>query len=114
MTRSGRSSYCGARTSAWNVNRRKSEKRPYLALKGFLGSEMGGRAEVSYEEVAQTLGLSNAAVTTNIHRLRQRHRQLVREEVQATVLEATDVDAELHALCEALLQAEGRVRTTDA
>lgn len=50
------------------------------------------------------------AVTTLIHRLRQRHTQLVREEVARTVLDPAEVEAELHGLCEALVQAEGRVR----
>jgi hypothetical protein len=34
----------------------------------------------------------------------------VREEVAQTVLNPDDVDAEVHALCEALVQARGRVR----
>ena len=49
-------------------------------------------------------------VTSLIHRLRQRHTQLVREEVERTVLDPAEVEAELHGLCEALVQAEGRVR----
>jgi hypothetical protein len=49
-------------------------------------------------------------ITSLIHRLRQRHTQLVREEVERTVLDPTEVEAELHALCEALVQAKGRVR----
>jgi hypothetical protein len=52
-----------------------------------------------------------AAVTTIIHRLRQRHKQLVREEVERTVLDPADIDAELHVLCEVLVKAEGRIRT---
>ena len=86
----------------------------FQTLKGFLAGEVGSPDSITYEGAGQALGLSKAAVTTNIHRLRQRHRQLVREEVQATLLEPTQVDAELHALCEALVQAEGRVRTPDA
>jgi hypothetical protein len=62
-------------------------------------------------QAAHTLGVSVSAVTTIIHRLRQRHKQLVREEVEHTVLDPAEVDAELHGLCEALVQAEGRVRT---
>jgi RNA polymerase sigma factor (sigma-70 family) len=83
----------------------------FQTLKGFLGGDIGGRVQITYEEAASTLGISVSAVTTIIHRLRQRHKQLVREEVEHTLLDPADVDAELHGLCEALVQAEGRVRT---
>jgi RNA polymerase sigma-70 factor (ECF subfamily) len=82
----------------------------FVTLKGFLGGDDGGRVPVSYEEAALTLGVNVAAVTTLIHRLRQRHRQLVREEVERTVTDPADVEAELHGLCEALLQAQRQVR----
>jgi RNA polymerase sigma factor (sigma-70 family) len=82
----------------------------FLTLKGFLGGDIGGRAQITYEEAARILGVSVAAVTTLIHRLRQRHKQLVREEVERTLLDPADVDAELHGLCEAIVKAEGRVR----
>ena len=60
---------------------------------------------------ADTLGVGVPNVTSLIHRLRQRHAQLVREEVERTVLDPAEVEAELHGLCEALVQAEGRVRS---
>ena len=53
-------------------------------------------------------GRSN--VTRLIHRLRQRHMQLVREEVERTVLDPAEVEAVVHGLGEAVVQAEGRVR----
>ena len=79
-------------------------------LKGFSGREVDGHAPVTYEQAADALGVSVANVTSLIHRLRQRHTQLVREEVERTVLDPAEVEAELHGLCEALVQAEGRVR----
>ena len=81
----------------------------FLALKCFLGED-GSRAKVSYQETARTLGVGVPAVKTLIHRLRQRHAQIVREEVERTVSEPAEVDAEVHALCEALIAAEGRIR----
>ena len=51
------------------------------------------------------------AVKTLIHRLRQRHAQLVRAEGERTVEDPDDVEDELRSLREALLAAEGRVRT---
>jgi hypothetical protein len=59
---------------------------------------------------AQTLGIGVPAIKTLIHRLRQRHAQLVRQEVERTASETAEVDAEVHALCEALIAAEGRIR----
>jgi RNA polymerase sigma factor (sigma-70 family) len=81
----------------------------FAALQGFLGDE-GRRTGVSYEAAAQTLGIGVPAVKTLIHRLRRRHGQLVREEVARTVLDPAQVDAEVHALCDALIAAGGRVR----
>jgi hypothetical protein len=82
----------------------------FRTLKGFLGGDGGGRAQVTYEDAGRNLGIGVAAVTTHIHRLRTRHRQLVREEVERTVMDPADVETELHGLCEALVQAEGQVQ----
>jgi RNA polymerase sigma factor (sigma-70 family) len=81
----------------------------FAALKGFLGDD-GQRSELSYEEAARALRVSVPAAKTLIHRLRRRHAQLVREEVARTISDPAEVDAEVHALCEALIAAEGRVR----
>jgi RNA polymerase sigma factor (sigma-70 family) len=81
----------------------------FAALHGFLGND-GRQMGVSYEAAAQTLGIGVAAVKTLIHRLRRRHGQLVREEVARTLLDPAQVDAEVHALCEALIAAGGRLR----
>lgn len=62
-----------------------------------------------YEQVADQLKLSLAAVKTLIHRLRKHYTALVREEIRRTVSNAGDVSAEIHELCEALIAAEGRV-----
>ena len=81
----------------------------FRTLRPFLGDE-GTRAGLSYESAAQALNVGIPALKTLIHRLRRRHAQLLREEVAQTLLDPADVDAEVHALCEALVQAEGRVR----
>src|SRR5260370_39485465 len=81
----------------------------FRTLRPFLGDE-GARASLSYEEAAQALNVGLPAFKTLIHRLRRRHTQLLREEVAQTVLNLNEVDAEVHALCEALVQAKGRVR----
>jgi RNA polymerase sigma factor (sigma-70 family) len=81
----------------------------FETLKCFLGED-GSRSKLSYGEAARMLGIGMPALKTLIHRLRQRHAQLVREEVERTVSDPGEVDAEVHALCEALITAEGHVR----
>ena len=82
----------------------------FRTLRPFLGVE-GVRASLSYDEVAKTLNVGLPAVKTLIYRLRRRHAQLMREEVVQTVLHPDEVQAEIHALCEALVQAAGRVQS---
>jgi len=53
------------------------------------------------------LQVSVGAVKTLIHRLRKQYAVLVREEIERTVSDPGDVDAEIHELCEALVAAEG-------
>jgi RNA polymerase sigma factor (sigma-70 family) len=62
-----------------------------------------------YEQVADRLKVSVAAVKTLIHRMRKRNIALVREEIVRTVSDPADVEAESRELCEALIAAEGWV-----
>jgi hypothetical protein len=41
--------------------------------------------------------------------LRKRYTELLREEVARTVTDPKEVDEEIHALCEALIAAQGRL-----
>jgi hypothetical protein len=75
-------------------------------LKAFLDVN-NSKSPPSYEEAAATLQVSVGAVKTLIHRLRKQYAVLVREEVERTVSDPGDVDAEIHELCEALVVAEG-------
>lgn len=52
----------------------------------------------SYAEAATRLGVSESAVRSIIHRLRRRHRELVREEIAQTVSTSAEVDEELRHL----------------
>jgi RNA polymerase sigma-70 factor (ECF subfamily) len=52
----------------------------------------------AYAEVAARLGLSESAVKSAIRRLRQRHLQLVREEIAQTVADPGEVDEEIRYL----------------
>ena len=58
----------------------------------------GEKGHSSYAEVAARLGLTESAVKSAIHRLRQRHRDLLRDEIAQTVSSPTEVDEELRYL----------------
>jgi RNA polymerase sigma factor (sigma-70 family) len=58
-----------------------------------------GEADIpSYAQVAPALGLSESGVRTAVHRMRQRHRELVRQEVAQTVNSPEEVDEEIRYL----------------
>jgi hypothetical protein len=50
-----------------------------------------------------------SSVKTLIHRLRKRFASILRKEVARTVSDPAEVDGEIHALCDALIAAEGRL-----
>jgi len=69
------------------------------ALRQFQPGEDAGQ---SYAEVATRLGLTESAVKSAIWRLRQRHRDLLREEIAHTVATPADVDGEIRHLLSVL------------
>lgn len=80
----------------------------FEALKVFLDPN-SSTATPSYDEVANQLQVSTGGVKTLIHRLRRRYTALLREEVGRTVSDPTEIDEEIHALCDALIASEGRL-----
>jgi RNA polymerase sigma-70 factor (ECF subfamily) len=62
----------------------------------------GGRSEIPYRELAARMGMSEGAVKVAAHRLRQRYRELLREEIANTVAGPEDVEEELQHLFAAL------------
>jgi RNA polymerase sigma factor (sigma-70 family) len=80
----------------------------FKTLKPFLGPA-GSQKVSSYEEIADRLDLSVGGVKTLVHRLRKRYTELLREEVARTVTDPKEIDEEIHALCEALIAAGGRL-----
>ncbi len=60
-------------------------------LKGFVA----GDREVSCGQVAAHLGLSESGTKSAVHRLRQRYRELVREEIAHTVANPAEIDLEI-------------------
>lgn len=62
----------------------------------------GERTERTYAELGVELGLSEGAVKTEVHRMKRRYAELMREEVARTVADATEVDLELRHLIDVL------------
>lgn len=58
----------------------------------------GEQKSLSYEDAAGRLGVSMSALKSMIHRLRQRHRELVRDEIAQTVTTVSEIDEELRHL----------------
>ena len=79
----------------------------FEALKGYLATDAASSSQ-PYEEVAKVLGISLGSVKTLIHRLRKRYAVLLREAIARTVSDESDVEPEIHALCDAMIAAEGR------
>ena len=52
-------------------------------------------AEGEYERLASELGMTTRAVGAAVYRMRQRFRQLVRRQVADTVVQSSEIDAEL-------------------
>ena len=59
---------------------------------------VGDRTAQPYVELAGKLGVSEGAVKSAAHRLRQRYRQLLHDEIAQTVASPGEVDEELHHL----------------
>lgn len=55
----------------------------------------GDRSDVPYATLASRLNLSEGALRVAVHRIRQRYRQLLREEIAHTLAEGEDIDSEL-------------------
>jgi RNA polymerase sigma factor (sigma-70 family) len=77
----------------------KGRLRVFDALSSCLGAE---RTDVSYSNIAATLGIEERVVKKLLHRMRQRYRELLRIEVSDTVSDPADVDDEIRHLCAAL------------
>jgi RNA polymerase sigma-70 factor (ECF subfamily) len=76
----------------------KGKGRLFERLRGFLVGEKGG----GYRRAADELRLSEGAVKVAVHRLRQRYRALLHEEIGRTVETTDEIEAEVRALFAAL------------
>ena len=64
-------------------------------LKDVQPGEHGPR---SYAELGSELGMTEVAIKSAVHRLRRRHREILREEIARTVMRPEDVDDEIRYL----------------
>jgi len=69
-----------------------------------LRSFVAGDSEVTCAEAATELGLSESAVKSAVHRLRERYRAFVREEIAHTVADPAEVEAEIRYLITVMSQ----------
>ena len=72
----------------------KAKGRLFDHLRGFLVGEKGA----GYHRAAGELGLSEGAVKVAVHRLRQRYRELLHEEIGRTVEGPDQVEEEVRKL----------------
>ena len=84
---------------------KRGRRRVFDTLSGSLTAE---RTDISYEALARQLGVGATEIRRALHRLRQRYRALLRDEVAATVEDSNEVEGELRYLVAAL--AAGRTR----
>jgi DNA-directed RNA polymerase specialized sigma24 family protein len=76
----------------------KGKERQFDHLRGFLVGEKG----IGYCKAAVVLGLSEGAVKVAVHRLREKYRELLREEIGRTVGSPEEIDDEVRDLFAAL------------
>jgi RNA polymerase sigma factor (sigma-70 family) len=82
-----------AETSSMGKSQQFELLNPFLSREAEAGE---------YSGVAEQLGLSVGAVGVAVHRLRQRYREVVREEIAHTIADPAQVDEEMRHLCAAL------------
>jgi RNA polymerase sigma factor (sigma-70 family) len=73
--------------------------RVFEELRVFL---TGDKTERTYAEIGQRIGMSEANLKVTVHRLRQRYRELLREEIAVTVDSPEAIDEEIRNLYLAL------------
>ena len=74
-------------------------RRVFEALSSYLTAD---RADVCYQQIAGQLRIATEAVKQLLHQLRLRLRELLRDEVAATISNAAELDDELRYLCAVL------------
>ena len=76
-------------------SRAEGKAKLYEELKPFL---MVGKGAIPYAQAASRLGLSEGTARVAVHRLRQRYRQMLREEIGQTLSDPAQIEQELQTL----------------
>jgi RNA polymerase sigma factor (sigma-70 family) len=84
----------------------KKRLRLFETLSLYLATE---QADISYHNLATTLGIAESAVKKQLHNLRRRYRWLLCDEVAQTVENPSDVEGEIRHLCATLAAGTGAV-----
>jgi RNA polymerase sigma-70 factor (ECF subfamily) len=58
----------------------------------------GKHGESSYAEIGERLGLARGTIASAVHRMRKRHREILREEIAQTVARPEEIDEEIRNL----------------
>jgi RNA polymerase sigma factor (sigma-70 family) len=82
-------------------NHAQGKAKIYEQLKSFL---MVGKGDIPHAQSAAALGLTEGAVRVAVHRLRQRYRELLREEIAQTLSDPAQAGEEMQALFSALAE----------
>jgi RNA polymerase sigma factor (sigma-70 family) len=77
--------------------------RIFTVLSRYLSAE---RVEISYADLATSLGVSEPIIKRLLHELRVRYRIILRQEVARTVENPSDIEDEIRYLCAALASAQ--------
>jgi RNA polymerase sigma-70 factor (ECF subfamily) len=70
----------------------RGKSAEFESLQDYLPHEEGGK---SYAQLGADLGMTESAVKSALHRMRQRHREILREEIAHTVARPEEIDEEL-------------------
>ena len=76
----------------------ETDEKRFEVLKGFLLEDRDAVGALTYEEAGRRLGMSVAAITSAIHRMRARFRTLLFEEIANTVETPDEVELEIRHL----------------
>ena len=78
---------------------RAGKEEHFERLKAYLS---GAEDSIPYARTAAELGMSEGAVKVAVHRMREKYRELLRDEIARTLADPRDVDDELRDLFAAL------------
>jgi RNA polymerase sigma-70 factor (ECF subfamily) len=82
----------------------KSKADRFVQLEKFLPGE---ESDLTYAEAAVRFGVAEGTIKSDVHRLKRRYREVLREEIAHTVATPTEIDDELRHLIMVLGQPRG-------